>query len=247
MPDSVEIKNIIIVDDDDDIRKYLTKVMEAASFNVFPCSSGKQLIELLKPDGVKIDLILLDLSMPDMNGLEVLKLIQPIKKAKCFKVCVISGYNDKKVIIKANELGADDYLTKPFDKELLLTRVKSLLEQQKVNSLEQIFIKSNFTASLLKSNIILDFNIVEMSENGIVFESIVNFKETAVVTFISKPLVASIHCEEELSVKVVKSRLDNKNKFIILGLFTEISEQAVQSIKNFLDKHGKTGNSIMPK
>lgn len=118
---------ILVVDDEPQIRKMLNIFLDASDFKVEESDSGKQAIRLsatLKPD-----LILLDLGLPDIDGKEVITAIRQWSQAPIIVLSVRSG--DEEVVAALN-LGADDYIVKPFNVDILLARVQANLRKSAV-------------------------------------------------------------------------------------------------------------------
>ena len=114
-------KGILVVEDDASIRNLITTTLQA---NAEAAVDGKG--ALLLATAKKIDMMLLDLGLPDMDGVEV---IRQIRSFSMMPIIVISARNDDQDKIEALDAGADDYLTKPFSVEELLARVRSTLRR----------------------------------------------------------------------------------------------------------------------
>jgi diguanylate cyclase (GGDEF)-like protein len=126
-----EKHNILIVDDEKsniDILINLFKKMEN-DYNIIPATSGK--IALKAVEKREIDLILLDIMMPEMDGYEVCKILKSKNSTKDIPVLFITSSTDDDSIIKAYNIGASDYVTKPFKPIELLARVKINLQLKK--------------------------------------------------------------------------------------------------------------------
>ncbi|HZJ41292.1 MAG TPA: response regulator transcription factor [Candidatus Saccharimonadales bacterium] len=118
---------ILIIEDDQDIVQFLKKSLSAKSFLVEDASDGERGAFLARTGGY--DLVILDNSLPKMSGLEVLKEIRQDKKhLPIIMLTVKAELSDKKT---AFDLGADDYLTKPFLLEELIMRIEALLRRPK--------------------------------------------------------------------------------------------------------------------
>jgi DNA-binding NtrC family response regulator len=112
--------NILIVDDDQQVLKLLSSVIKKHGFSPITAASGKEaLVKIRKPNNIK--LILLDIYLPDINGGELLEKILAISPS--INVIVITGGADMDIAQKCLEMGAKDYITKPFDLEYLETSV----------------------------------------------------------------------------------------------------------------------------
>ncbi len=111
---------ILIIDDEAPIRRFLTITLESRGYKVADAdtgSSGARLAATLKPD-----LVILDLGLPDMDGKEVIKLIRCWSQTP---IIVCSVRDDDAEVISAMDMGADDYITKPFNPDVLLARMQS--------------------------------------------------------------------------------------------------------------------------
>lgn len=108
-----EKETILVVDDEPSIRKYLHTLLEVDGFEVDTVSSGKEALDKIN-EGSRPDFIVLDVLMPEMNGLETLRQIMQIDRS--LNVLMLSCSNEVGTVVEAIRLGAHDYLTKPFEK-----------------------------------------------------------------------------------------------------------------------------------
>jgi DNA-binding NtrC family response regulator len=122
----MENSRLLIVDDEAVIRDGLKRVLESASFVVETCSSGYSAIEIMQQR--EFDLIITDLKMPGMSGIEVLKSVRTLQPD--IPVILITGYASIDTAVEAMKNGASDYLTKPFAPALLMEKVQTALSQR---------------------------------------------------------------------------------------------------------------------
>lgn len=115
---------IFIVEDDTNIRNMLRTSLKAAGYKTQDTDTGKSAVRLVK--SLRPDMVLLDLGLPDIDGLEVL---EEIRAESNVPVLIVSARDDNKEIVKAFDLGADDYVTKPFSIDILLARVSANLRK----------------------------------------------------------------------------------------------------------------------
>lgn len=118
---------ILLVEDNADMRKYLTLEL-AESYNILEAEDG--VIGLKLAQNNLPDLILSDIMMPNMNGVEMCKEIKSNVTTSHIPVILLTAKTDKSTKYKGLETGADDYISKPFDMELLSLRIKNILEQR---------------------------------------------------------------------------------------------------------------------
>jgi DNA-binding response OmpR family regulator len=120
---------ILIVDDEDSFREILSNYLALHGYKLFGASSGIKCMEML--DDVRPDLILLDIRMPEMDGFETMKAIKKIPEFSNVPVLFISNLQKPLIKYKGLELGADDFITKPFDNTELIARIRLALRRGK--------------------------------------------------------------------------------------------------------------------
>ncbi|MCS7199023.1 MAG: response regulator [Caldimicrobium sp.] len=121
------MKKALVVDDSKAIRQIERKYLEELGFHVLEAENGEVALSILKEDP-QIDLILLDWHMPVMNGYEFLKKMRENPAYSHIKVMMVTTENQQKSVIDAIMAGANEYLMKPFDKEMLETKIRYLFE-----------------------------------------------------------------------------------------------------------------------
>ena len=127
-----ETKTILIVDDEEPIRQLIKYNLEREGFKTLQaCNAIKALEKTLSE---KIDLIILDLMLPDMSGLEVCRILKNDAKTTCIPIVMVTAKTEDADIVYGLEIGADDYVTKPFSPKILIARVKSVLRRAKQNA-----------------------------------------------------------------------------------------------------------------
>jgi PAS domain S-box-containing protein len=122
---------ILVVDDQLHNIKLLEGFLVKQEYDIIPAESGEEALEKLSIN--QVDLVLLDVKMPEMSGLEVLTKLRADKKSERIPVVMITAHNEHEARVKAFESGCDDFITKPFDQYELLARVKSLLRIKFLN------------------------------------------------------------------------------------------------------------------
>lgn len=120
-----EKRSILVVDDEDALRIVLSAELNSEGYNVRTAADGMEaLTELGKAN---FDLVLLDIKMPNMNGFEVLKVIK--EKYSGTKVIMLTGFADLKNAIESKKLGAEDFVSKPYDLVDLLTTIDRVMSE----------------------------------------------------------------------------------------------------------------------
>ena len=134
-----DLPAILIVDDNEDNRYTLQMLLEADGHELIASASGgTEAMSLIEKQ--KFSLVLLDMMMPDMNGDEVLRMIKSNPDTRDIPVVMISADTDTDKISKCIELGADDYLPKPFNPTILRARIGSALRRESLRVLESEYV-----------------------------------------------------------------------------------------------------------
>ena len=135
---------VLVVDDDDSNLDLLSRRLKRQGYQPITLSSGKEALEYLSNN--KVDIILLDLMMPEMSGTEVLTHLRNDPKHRNLPIIILSAHDDMDTIVKCILLGADDYLFKPYNPVLLKARIGATLEKYRLRSNQvprvEVFISS---------------------------------------------------------------------------------------------------------
>lgn len=154
----IKKEKILIIDDEKEIRKLLRVTLSAHNFLLEESENGNS--GVTKAAFFKPDLILLDLSLPDLDGLDVLRRIREFAKMPIIILSVRENENDK---IEALDSGADDYITKPFGIGELLARIRASIRHSKAEINEPVIVFDNLTIDLIKRIIKVGKNEVKLS------------------------------------------------------------------------------------
>ena len=131
---------LLVVDDNDDNRYTLTRRLKRQGYeNVEIAEDGRQAIDTLAAGN--FDLVLLDIMMPEMNGYQVLEHMKADMTLRDIPVIMISALDDMESVIRCVELGAEDYLPKPFNATLLKARVGACLEKKRLRDEEASYME----------------------------------------------------------------------------------------------------------
>lgn len=144
---------ILVIDDEPQIRKLLNIVLESNGFKVSSAATGMNGVSLAA--SIQPDLILLDIGLPDKNGLDILK---DLRQWYNKPILILSVQNREEDIVGALDLGADDYITKPFRTGELLARIRTSLRRH---------ITTNNSSKVVTGNISIDFEARTVLCNGI--------------------------------------------------------------------------------
>lgn len=122
----METRTILFVDDDPKIHRLFETIASKFNFKVLEAFNGNEALKILEENSV--DLILLDIMMPHMDGRDVCRAIKGNEKTKGIPVIIFSAKDHQSDRLLGFELGADDYITKPFHLEVLMRKIEYFLE-----------------------------------------------------------------------------------------------------------------------
>ena len=126
---------LLVVDDDEDNRQLLRRMLERQGYAVVLAATGPECLEKLERD--RFDLVLLDVIMPGFSGFEVLSRIRENLNLRSVPIVVVSALGECSAAIRCLKMGAEDYLPKPFDPVLLKARIGASLEKKRLRDREE--------------------------------------------------------------------------------------------------------------
>lgn len=144
--------HILVVDDDKHTRMLLQAILEEAGYTVTTANNGEEALDML--DREHIDLVVLDIMMPKMDGYEFTKTIRETNDA--LPILMVTAKQDAADEKQGFLVGTDDYITKPIDEEKMLLRIKALLRRAQIVSEQKIVI----------GDVTLDYNSFTVSRKG---------------------------------------------------------------------------------
>jgi DNA-binding response OmpR family regulator len=152
--------NILVVDDDELILKVARSVLQKAGYHVSLAKDGHAALELIEQE--LFDMVITDANMPNgVSGFQLASTIRKREKAKNVPIMFLTGRKDKIDVARALEAGADDYVVKPIDADILLAKVEALLMKK----------KEDYGFAMAKVKAVgtweLDFEICALSEQGL--------------------------------------------------------------------------------
>ena len=125
---------ILLVEDDEDLNRFVATSLRSAGYDVVSASNGKEALE--KTENVKCDLLLTDIMMPEMNGFELAESIRSTDKT--MPIIFMTAKDDKPSKMLGYNIGIDEYVTKPFDMDILLMTIKAILRRAKIETEKEI-------------------------------------------------------------------------------------------------------------
>ena len=135
---------ILIVDDNEITLKLIKRYLEGSSFEVVTASDGEECLNIVSEN--RPDIILLDVMMPKLDGYETIKTLKTNNDTKHIPVIIVTALNDVTNQVKSIEYGADDFISKPIEEQLLVAKIKLFtklaIEKRKNRELENLLEKA---------------------------------------------------------------------------------------------------------
>ena len=197
------IAHVLVVDDDEGIRSLVKKFLNEKNYLVTTASNAENAYEKVKI--IKFDLIILDIMMPGKSGLEFLN---DYKKNINTPVILLTAKGEPNERIEGLEMGADDYLPKPFEPQELDLRIKNIINKTRKNNLKRIIKFENINIDLNKQMIVrsgLELKINNTEE--IILEKMINNPGKV---FAREDIGKIINLNKERSIDVIITRLRKK-------------------------------------
>ena len=197
------LAHILVVDDDDGIRSLVKKFLNENNYLVTTADSAEDASDKIKI--IKFDLIVLDIMMPGKNGLEF---IEENKKNLDTPIILLTAKGEAKERIEGLEVGADDYLPKPFEPKELILRIKNILDKTQKTEQKRIIEFENVKIDLNKLLIIRDQKEFKINNTEkTILEKMINSPGK---TFSREDIGKLINLDKERSIDVIITRLRKK-------------------------------------
>ena len=197
------LAHILVVDDDDGIRSLVKKYLNENKYLVTTANSAEDATSKIKV--IKFDLIILDILMPGKSGLEF---VEDHKNYLETPIVLLTAKGEAEERVQGLEIGADDYLPKPFEPKELILRIQNILDKTKKNNLKRVIEFANIKIDLNKQLIFknnLEFKINNTEK--IILEKMINNPGK---TFAREEIGKLIDLNKERSIDVIITRLRKK-------------------------------------
>lgn len=151
---------ILVVDDEPDIVTMLHYSLTKEGYRVTSARNGEEALLITKEQ--EINLILLDLDLPKINGLEVCRQLRQSQKTSSIPIIMVTAWSQQEDEIKGLKMGADDYVTKPFEIEVLFERIKALLRRANPLSIQTVLSYQNVSMDTEAHRVTVDGKFVNL-------------------------------------------------------------------------------------
>jgi len=228
---SAELPNILIVDDSKEMLTYMEIVLKSAKANIISANSGTKALSLIK--NRELALAIVDVQMPEMNGYTLAMKINENRIGAIVPIIFLTAvYQDQVEILKGYESGAVDYIFKPVNRGILLSKINVFLElyNQRMNLPEDLSLLKKFEDNLSKSN-------AELADSQVKFRSFIEHAPDGV-------FIMNKECRYlEMNEAVSSITGYQKDKLLELTLHELITEASREKWNTFLLKFFKTGTA----
>lgn len=132
-------ENILIVDDEEDVLELVRYNLAREGYNTHTAATGEEAVKRTRE--IMPDLVILDLMLPGMDGFEVCRRLKGDPKTQAIPIIMVTAKGEESDVVVGLELGADDYVTKPFSPRVLLARVRRTLQRNVARDMEKAPLK----------------------------------------------------------------------------------------------------------
>ncbi|MFK7872523.1 MAG: response regulator [Oligoflexales bacterium] len=185
--------HILIADDVKEMRDLLVQIVEALGYEALTAESGQSVLMQLEAEETDVDLVLLDIGMPGLNGIQVTKKIK--ENYPDIKICFVSGSKDKTMVASAIQAGGHDYVVKPVDIVILRQKIEKLLGRSQEDQF--LSVEAYLKAALPKFPMDIPLVVIEISEVGFKLQSPLPFQKEGRLE-IAIPKIQNKLAEEQL-------------------------------------------------
>jgi len=208
-------ETILIVDDEEDIIELIKYNLKNEGYSILTAQSGEQAIKIAKQS--RPDLIVLDLMLPGMDGLEVTRYLRSNEETSDMPIVMLTAKGEESDIITGLELGANDYISKPFSPKVLTARIRAIFRRRKKNTMEpadSIQQEGDMTIDRARHVVTIQGNTLDLTKSE--FELLFFLADKKGWVFTRGQIVDAIHGENhavtERSIDVVIVGLRKKLK-----------------------------------
>lgn len=212
----MERLHILVVDDESRMRKLVKDFLIKSGYDVTEAADGEQAVDIFFGDN-KIDLVILDVMMPKMDGWQVCKEIRAYSKVP---IIMLTARANEKDELQGFELGVDEYISKPFSPKILVARVEAILRRTSLNSSEEIMEAGGIVLDKAAHIVTVDGKPIDLSYKE--FELLSYFMENRGIALSREKILNSVWNYDyfgdartiDTHVKKLRSKMGEKGDFI---------------------------------
>jgi DNA-binding response OmpR family regulator len=223
-------KKILVVDDESRMRKLVRDFLVRSNFEVVEAENGEQAVEIFFEDK-NIDLIVLDVMMPRMDGWQTCKQIREYSKVP---IIMLTAKSDERDELQGFDLGVDEYITKPFSPKILVARIEAILRRTTVYNKTDKLICGSIEIDKVAHQVMIDGCLIDLSYKE--FELLTYFVENKGIALSREKILNSVWNYDyfgdartiDTHVKKLRSKMGKKGDMIktIWGMGYKLSEDS---------------------
>jgi two-component system phosphate regulon response regulator PhoB len=157
-----KLHSLLLVDDDPDILGLLQSQFRDEPFKIFTAGEGESALDIVRTE--KLDLIVLDVNMPGLSGLEICRSLKADKSTQAIPIIMLSARNEEIDRVLGLEFGADDYVAKPFNTQELILRIHGVLKRvYKLERATEGFTRDDLTVDFLKHEVTVKGHPIQLT------------------------------------------------------------------------------------
>lgn len=229
-------KKVLVIDDSQTIQDLIKKILsKAPEIEVIQSLDAKSAIQEIAttPD---LALILMDITMPEISGLDLLKIINKSMIERKFKICMLSARNTLEHISTSIALGCDDYIIKPFDNERFLNKVKYFTGSSSDEEISTTYMKKLYLhASVADMAFEIPIIVSAVTEYDLHFISPIKVKKNSILK-IAFPTSDSIFENKDSVDLMIKSQETEDGKHLVIARIINLSYNEEKELRSFVIK-----------
>lgn len=223
-------KKILIVEDNHIQRLLIKKHVESWNYEILEAANGQEALDIITTDN-SIGIILLDIMMPQMSGIEFLKLSRYIRSEKKIKVCMTTALRSEKDVRECLKHAADDYIMKPIDFTILKDKIHLFIDNRYNAGI--VSIKNYFHAKAIRDGHEVNIMVTHLSKLDIHFESPMDLKVGETIKIKAGQINDIIGEREDIRLRIYNSLYDGVAFFQIYAVFVGLRDSELQSLNSF--------------
>lgn len=154
-------EKILLIEDEKDILELIAFNLECSGYEVIKASNGED--GLKRAQNEEPDIILLDLMLPGMDGFDVCRELKQDKNTRRIPVIMLTARGEDSDIVSGLELGAEDYITKPFSPKILIARIRTVLRRSDTNTQDELLNVNGILLDVSKHRVSIENRVIELS------------------------------------------------------------------------------------
>jgi len=217
--------HIVVAEVDALTRTLTSRILTSSGFIIKEASIAE---DAYKAIDRQVKLILVDIGLPNFNGMELTKRLRRRYPKECLKICLATALTDKDTIAKCVDLGGDDFMVKPIDKDILLQKVTKLLGQESEHC---SWVVAECAATVLDSAVQPDLKVVRVSESGLMLKSSARIVLNSAIRIQSPALSHALGCPIENVIQKVTICEKQSGTYFICTEFVGLTEDIAQPLR----------------